>query len=73
MRFYNTRDTSPRDWYPLVDGIVEKFDDLPPEYRGNVNVTEAPYNRTEGATPALTDEEVDLIVEFLDALDGYRP
>ena len=29
IRFYNTRDTNPELWYPVVNGVVQKFDDLP--------------------------------------------
>ena len=32
------------------DGNVVRFHDLPEAYRGNVNVTEAPYNRKLGGT-----------------------
>ena len=73
--FYVRRDTSPEEWYPLnPDGTVNKFDDLPPRYRGNVNATEAPYNRDAGEAPALTPDEIDLVVEFLGTLtDGYKP
>jgi len=73
--FYVRRDTNPEEWYPLnADGSVNKFDDLPPQYHGNVNTTEVPYNRKRGQAPALTPDEVDLVVEFLNTLtDGYKP
>lgn len=73
--FYVRRDTNPEEWYPFhADGSVNKFDDLPPQYRDNVNVTEMPYNRKPGETPALTADEIDLVVEFLNTLtDGYKP
>jgi cytochrome c peroxidase len=73
--FYVRRDTNPEEWYPLnADGSPDKFDDLPPQYRGNVNVTEAPYNRRAGDAPGLTPDEIDLVVEFLNTLtDGYKP
>ena len=29
IRFYNTRDTNPELWYPIVAGVVQKWDDLP--------------------------------------------
>ena len=75
VTFYVRRDTNPEQWYPRnASGSVDKFDDLPPPYRGNVNTTEVPYDRKLGEMPALTPEEVDLIVEFLGTLtDGYRP
>ena len=73
--FYVRRDTNPEEWYPLnADGSGNKFDDLPTQYHGNVNVTEAPYNRKRGEAPALNPEEIDLVVEFLLTLtDGYQP
>jgi cytochrome c peroxidase len=73
VQFYVTRDTQPELWYPRdAQGQVVKFDDLPPEYRANVNVTETPYNRQPGDAPALDDDEIDMLVEFLETLtDGY--
>jgi cytochrome c peroxidase len=74
VAFYVRRDTNPEEWYPLaVDGSVNKFDDLPPAYVKNVNTSEVPYNRHLGDAPALSQEEIDLVVEFLQTLtDGYR-
>lgn len=73
--FYVRRDTNPEEWYPLnKDGSVRKFDDLPPQYQRNVNLTEAPYNRRPGQSPALTPDEIDLVVEFLGTLtNGHQP
>ena len=74
VRFYNRRDTNPELFYPSVAGEVQKFDDLPDQYKRNVNITEVPYYRKLGVAPTLTDGEVDLIVEFLSTLtDGYQP
>lgn len=75
LTFYVQRDTNPEKWYPAdPDGTVRKFDDLPPEYRANVNTTEAPYNRKPGDAPALTDAEIDDVIAFLETLsDGYTP
>ncbi len=73
VRFYVTRDTDPSLWYP-PDGLggVLKFNDLPPQYVGNVNTSEGPYNRHLGDAPALTDTEIDRVVDFLNTLtDGY--
>jgi cytochrome c peroxidase len=73
--FYVRRDTNPEEWYPTnPDGSVNKFDDLPPQFHRNVNITEVPYNRKPGEVPALTPDEIDLVVEFLGTLtDGYQP
>ena len=75
LAFYVQRDTHPEKWYPLnADGSVQKFNDLPERYRGNVNVTEVPYNRKPGAAPALSDDEIDDVIAFLKTLsDGYQP
>lgn len=75
VEFYVRRDTNPEQFYPLnPDGTINKFDDLPPQYRGNVNTTEVPYNRKPGDMPALTAEEIDSVVAFLNTLtDGYQP
>ncbi|WP_211463399.1 cytochrome-c peroxidase [Collimonas silvisoli] len=74
MKFYVQRDTQPQKWYPRdTDGSVRKYDDLPQEYRGNVNV-EAPFDRKPGDKPALTDGEIKDVIAFLKTLnDGYRP
>jgi cytochrome c peroxidase len=70
VAFYATRDTNPERWYPNS----EKFDDLPPALRINVDVEMRPYHRRPGQRPALNDEEIDDIVAFLRTLtDGYAP
>jgi cytochrome c peroxidase len=63
VAFYATRDTNPERWYK--SGV---FDDIPTQYRGNVNVDKAPYNRRRGGAPALDDHEIDAIVAFLGTL-----
>lgn len=73
VTFYVQRDTNPEKWYPLkADGSVDKFNDLPPEYRKNVNTLEVPYNRPLGGTPALSDSEIEDVIAFLNTLtDGW--
>ena len=73
--FYVRRDTNPEEWYPIgSDGLVQKFNDLPPQYAKNVNTEEVPYNRHPGDQPALTPAEIDDVVAFLQTLtDGYQP
>ena len=73
--FYVRRDTNPEEWYPLgSDGLPDKFNDLPAEFKGNVNVTEVPYNRHEGDAPALVGSEITDLIAFLNTLtDGYQP
>lgn len=75
VSFYVRRDTHPEEWYPLdANGEPQKFNDLPPAFVGNVNTTEVPYNRKRGDEPALTSNEIDDVVAFLQTLtDGYTP
>jgi cytochrome c peroxidase len=63
VAFYATRDTDPGHWYP--EG--QKFNDLPPQLRTNVDTETPPYHRA-GKRPALRDDEVDDIVAFLNTL-----
>jgi len=73
LGFYVRRDTNPEEWYPPgSDGGVQKFNDLPAEYRGNVNTSEAPYNRLPGMAPALSAAEIEDVIQFLGTLtDGF--
>jgi cytochrome c peroxidase len=50
-----------------------KFDDLPLEYRSNVE-TDPPFGGSPRSVPVLTTAEIDDVVAFLNTLtDGYRP
>ncbi len=75
MDFYNFRDTDPEKIYPQgEDGNVEKYDDLPPRYQGNVDTVDPPLDRRPGQTPAMTEQDEADIIAFLGTLtDGYRP
>ncbi len=69
VAFYVRRDTHPADWYPKDGkGRVQKYDDLLPAYRKNVNVDEVPYDRKPGQAPRLNDAEIDDVVAFLQTL-----
>ncbi|WP_085314532.1 cytochrome-c peroxidase [Derxia lacustris] len=68
LRFYATRATAPDDWYPPG----ARFDDLPPQLRGNVNVNSVPYNRRPGAAPAFDEADIDALLAFLRTLSD-RP
>jgi cytochrome c peroxidase len=75
VRFYVERETKPEKWYPLGrDGKVDRYNDLPLERRGNVDITDAPFDRKLGDAPALTEDEIKDVVAFLKTLnDGYKP
>jgi len=69
LRFYVRRDTDPELWYPVsASGSVDKFDDLPPPLRANVDVIDEPLTRQEGAAPAWNDAEIDDVIAFLKTL-----
>ncbi|MFP5230364.1 MAG: cytochrome-c peroxidase [Acidobacteriota bacterium] len=69
LRFYVERDTDPSEWYPKgPGGIVEKFNDLPPQYRKNVDTIDAPLNRRLGQKPVWNDRDIDDVIAFLDTL-----
>ena len=73
VSFHATRDTNPELWYPTVNGVVQKFNDLPATYHGNVT-TIAPFGQSAGAPPPLSPQDVDDIVAFLGTLtDGIVP
>jgi cytochrome c peroxidase len=75
MDFYNFRDTNPEKVYPLdADGKAQKYNDIPVQYHGNVDVTDPPLNRHPGDAPAMTDQDEADIIAFLQTLnDGYKP
>ena len=75
LDFYDFRDTEPEKIYPRgADGSVEKFDDVPPEDRANIDVSDPPFDRKQGEKPPLSAAEEDDIIAFLKTLtDGYQP
>jgi hypothetical protein len=66
------RDTQPQNWYPRSrDGSLAKFDDLPAAYLANVD-RQAPFDRREGEKPAMSEQDIEDVVAFLQTLsDGY--
>jgi cytochrome c peroxidase len=72
MHFYVERDTDARRWYPTLAGKLQKFDDVPTRYRGNVNVSDAPLNRSRGDQPALDDAEIGKVIAFLGTLNDME-
>ena len=75
MDFYNFRDTNPEKVYPLgADGKAQKYNDIPVQYHANVDVSDPPFNRHPGETPAMTTQDEADIIAFLKTLnDGYMP
>jgi cytochrome c peroxidase len=75
MHFYVERETDPAKWYPeRADGTLDRHNDLPPEYRGNIDVVDAPFDGKPGDPPALNQAEIADIIAFLNTLtDGYQP
>ncbi|WP_119274442.1 cytochrome-c peroxidase [Taklimakanibacter deserti] len=73
VRFYVERETRPDRWYPRkADGGIDKYDDLPPAAKTNINM-DPPFDRRAGEAPALNPAEIDDIVAFLGTLtDGYE-
>jgi cytochrome c peroxidase len=68
LRFYNTRDTAPELWYPVVSGVARKFDDLPAQYQANID-TQAPLDgRPAGSAPPMTEQDLDDLEAFLGTL-----
>jgi cytochrome c peroxidase len=72
VRFYAERDTRPERWYSREKGgITVKFDDLPMQYRGNVDM-QGPFDRHAGGQPALSNADIRDIVVFLNTLTDRR-
>ena len=68
IRFYNTRDTNPELWYPTVGGVVQKFDDLPARYRGNVDTQMPLDGRPAHSQPPMSNQDIDDLLAFLRTL-----
>jgi len=69
VRFYAQRDTNPGRYYARdALGRVHPYDDLPEQYRHNLNV-ERPFGGRPGGKPALSEAEIKDIVAFLRTLD----
>jgi cytochrome c peroxidase len=73
MHFYVERNTNPGKWYPkLANGKIDKFNDMPPRDRGNVDYLDAPMDRKPSDKPALNEAEIRDVIVFLQTLnDGY--
>ncbi len=73
LEFYVQRDTNPEKWYPKnKDGSINKFNDLPPALRANVDIVDEPLTRKKGDKPAWNTTEINEVIAFLKTLnDGY--
>lgn len=70
LLFYVERDTNAEKWYPAgPSGKAEKFDDLPPRDRANVDTIDPPLDRHPGQPPAWTEQNIDDVIAFLKTLD----
>jgi cytochrome c peroxidase len=74
MDWYVNRDMQPERFYSKdASGNPVKYDDLPLQYRRNVDTTDAPFNRHPGDQAALNKQEMQDIIAFLNTLsDTYR-
>jgi cytochrome c peroxidase len=74
LHFYVERETNPGKWYPkLANGEIDRYNDLPRQYKQNVDVADAPFDRKEGDQPALNEAEIADVIAFLGTLtDGYH-
>ena len=74
MDWYVNRDLQPERFYSKdARGNAVKYDDLPAQYRPNVDTTDAPFNRHPGDQPALDKQEIQDVIAFLGTLtDGAR-
>jgi cytochrome c peroxidase len=73
INFYNTRDTNPSAWYPVANGVVKQFNDMPAAYLANVDHVDVPFDGLPvGGTPHMTAQNVADLKCFLETLtDGY--
>ncbi|GGP26379.1 cytochrome-c peroxidase [Silvimonas amylolytica] len=69
LQFYVQRDTHPQRWYPVKNGKVVKFDDLPADLRGNVDTNDEPLTRKRGGKPAWNDQQINDVIAFLKTLN----
>jgi len=71
VAFYANRAVAPGKVYPPG----QTFNDVPPKYRGNVNIYSPIYNHREGGPPPMSDEDIDAVVAFLNTLTDapYAP
>jgi cytochrome c peroxidase len=69
--FYNTRDTQPERWYPVRNGKVHKYDDLPARYRANIDVQAPLDGKKLGAPGAMSEQDMQDLDAFLQTLNDH--
>jgi cytochrome c peroxidase len=74
MNFYNQRMTHPELVYPHdASGKTLIDNDIPADLRANVDVADAPFDRHQGDTNPMTDQDIEDVIAFLNTLnDGYQ-
>lgn len=69
LEFYSRRDTNPEGFYPSArNGKIEKFNDLPARYRGNVDTVDLPLTRHRSDPPVWSQAEISDVIAFLKTL-----
>jgi len=69
LRFYNTRDSRPELWYPVLGGEPQRFNDLPAAQHLNIN-RQAPF----ASQPLMSEADLADVICFLRTLsDGHVP
>ena len=68
IRFYNTRDTNPELWYPIVDGKAQKFNDLPERYWQNIDPQPPLDGKPAGSQPPMSEQEMNDLEAFIGTL-----
>lgn len=69
LNFYVLRDLKSAQFYPKdKNGHIKAYNDLPHQYRQNLDTTDAPFDRKPSDAPALTEKEREAIIAFLGTL-----
>ncbi|HEY4218686.1 MAG TPA: cytochrome c peroxidase [Gemmatimonadaceae bacterium] len=70
LQFYVGRDADAERWYPrAANGRLVKFNDLPPDLRGNADTVDLPLTRHAGQRAVWSDAEIDDVIAFLATLN----
>ncbi|GEM16463.1 di-heme cytochrome c peroxidase [Gluconobacter oxydans NBRC 3293] len=69
LDFYAVRDLQPEKFYPRrPDGKINVYNDVPEQYRSNIDTIDAPFDRRSAEAPALSENERRAIIAFLGTL-----